>query len=233
MELFEALNYLYLLAFSLTGKESSSLSLLQNSLAFSSQFEPLLQQKAPIILNHHELQDLEIFMLDYYQRGQKPSGEKKKQVVTSSSFFNISAKSRFYLTKFSHDSKELMISLKDEYIEPILEFGTRLELNSFRPIEREQTTCVITRSALIRLLQTKEALSFREHTSECQSCFAFEKQFQIDMQKLLSKIEKPSQKLTQEQMEDLLFNFRNPNNDYALLGLHKLKQMSRRIASIF
>lgn len=229
MELNEALNYLFLLSFSLTGRSASARKLLQSSLAYSGKFKQILEQKAPILLDHHELQDLENFMLEYFLRDQDADSSKRKQAVSSSDFFKISAKSRFFLAKFHFDSQELMISLKDEFIEPILEFGTQLKLASFKSIDREETKCVITRSALIRLLQTKEALSFREHTSECPSCLAFEKQFRQDMQVLLKQVARPEVGLSEVDIDDLIFSFRHPDNDYAFLAMHKLKQLGQKV----
>lgn len=231
MELLEALNHLYLLAFSLTGREVHAKKLLKDSLAYSERFSQLITQKGSILLDRYEIEDLEEFLLSYFQKEYKDTDISQKKIHKNNPFFSMTAVSRFKMCKFDIESKDKILLLKKEYIDSIIEFGSALKLLSFKKIDREQSECVLTRTALIRLLQTKEIISFKEHTSVCQSCFDFEKQFQKDMVLLKKEIPAPNSMLTEEELEDLIFQFQYPADDYAYLALHKIKKFGKKLVS--
>ena len=199
MELLEALNHLYLLAFSLTGRENSAKKLLKDSLAYSDRFTGLLDQKGTVLLNKHEIEELENFLFQYFDKEHVDQDISKRASSQNNPFFALSAQDRFKLSKYKIESQEQILLLKREFVESIILLGSGMKLESFQKVDREQSDCVLTRTALIRLLQTKDIISFKEHTSVCTSCFEFEKQFQKDMKFLKREIPQPNKLLTEEE----------------------------------
>jgi hypothetical protein len=228
MELLEALNHLYLLAFSLSGREISAKKLLKDSLAYSDRFAGLLAQKGTVLLNKHEIEELETFLFQYFEKEHIDKDISKTALSQNHSFFKLSAQDRFKLAKYKIESQEQILLLKRDFVESIILLGSDMKLDSFQKVDREQSDCVLTRTALIRLLQTKDIISFKEHTSVCTSCYEFEKQFQKDMNCLKREIPQPNKLLTEEELEDLIFQFQYPTDDYAYLAMHKLKKIGKK-----
>lgn len=232
VDLLETLNYLYSLSFSLVGRDIAATNLLKESLAYSDRFTRLLQGKPPILLNTDEILDLEEFLLNYYLKSVETQEKRREKANEQDKvFYNLSAKERFELAKFAIESDENLISLRDEFVEPITNLGVALGLKSFRVIKREEIECVLTRTALVRLLQTKEAMSFKEHTSVCPACFKFEKQFHKDLLEMKKVIPLKFGKFDEDALEDLIFEFENPEEDYAYIAIHKAKKAGKKFFS--
>lgn len=232
MELLDFINHMYLLAFSLVGREEVAKRLLKDTLAYSDRFTQLIEQKGVVLIDHFEIEDFEDFLLSYFQKEYQKEKISQKKHYRDHIFFKMKPINRFKLCKFDIESKEKDLLLKKDFIEPIIEFGLALGLRSFKEIDREQTECPITRTALIRLLQTKHSLSFREHTHNCKDCFEFQKQYQKDMNLLQKEIQVPSSVMSSEELEDLIFMFKYPVDDYAYKALHEFKKIGKNLINV-